>query len=75
MAVYTSVSAEDIGAFLNLYDVGTLVSAKGIAEGVENEEQLALLKEMRCTHAQGFLFAKPVNAAAVHEILGASRHG
>jgi EAL domain-containing protein (putative c-di-GMP-specific phosphodiesterase class I) len=46
-----------------------------IAEGVENEEQLALLKEMQCTHAQGFLFAKPVDAAAVRAILGASKHG
>ncbi|QJB69052.1 homoserine kinase [Parasphingorhabdus halotolerans] len=36
MAVYTKVSAEEIDAFLTRYDVGTLVSAKGIAEGVEN---------------------------------------
>ena len=36
MAVYTQVSAEALAAFLTRFDVGELVSAKGIAEGVEN---------------------------------------
>ena len=40
MAVYTKVSAENIAQFIERYDVGTLVSAKGIAEGVENSNYL-----------------------------------
>lgn len=40
MAVYTQVSAEAMTALLSRYDVGTLVSAKGIAEGVENSNYL-----------------------------------
>ena len=40
MAVYTPVSAEAMAAFLTRYDVGELVSAKGIAEGVENSNYL-----------------------------------
>lgn len=40
MAVYTQVSAEALAAFLTRYDVGELVSAKGIAEGVENSNYL-----------------------------------
>lgn len=40
MAVYTHVSAEALAAFLARYDVGELVSAKGIAEGVENSNYL-----------------------------------
>jgi homoserine kinase type II len=40
MAVYTQVSAEALAAFLVRYDVGELVSAKGIAEGVENSNYL-----------------------------------
>lgn len=40
MAVYTQVSAEALAAFLKRYDVGELVSAKGIAEGVENSNYL-----------------------------------
>lgn len=40
MAVYTQVSAEALEAFLTRFDVGALVSAKGIAEGVENSNYL-----------------------------------
>lgn len=40
MAVYTHVSAESLAAFLTRYDVGDLVSAKGIAEGVENSNYM-----------------------------------
>lgn len=40
MAVYTHVSAEALGHFLQRFDVGDLVSAKGIAEGVENSNYL-----------------------------------
>jgi homoserine kinase type II len=40
MAVYTPVDDRDLEAFLSGYDVGTLLSAKGIAEGVENTNYL-----------------------------------
>jgi homoserine kinase type II len=36
VAVYTDVSAEDLAKFLADYDLGELLSYKGIAEGVEN---------------------------------------
>jgi len=40
MAVYTHVSAEALTDFLTRFNVGELVSAKGIAEGVENSNYL-----------------------------------
>lgn len=40
MAVYTHVSAEALARFLTRFDHGELVSAKGIAEGVENSNYL-----------------------------------
>jgi len=40
MAVYTDVSAEQLTAFLAGYDLGELLSYKGIAEGVENSNFL-----------------------------------
>lgn len=40
MAVYTDVSAEELTAFLAGYDIGELLSYKGIAEGVENSNFL-----------------------------------
>lgn len=40
MAVYTDVTAEDLADFLSEYDLGELLSYKGIAEGVENSNFL-----------------------------------
>jgi len=40
MAVYTDVTAEDLSAHLSRYDIGELLSFKGIAEGVENSNFL-----------------------------------
>src|SRR5580658_11179895 len=40
MAVYTDVAAEDLALFLAGYDIGELLSYKGIAEGVENSNFL-----------------------------------
>ncbi|MCT2559689.1 homoserine kinase [Tsuneonella sp. YG55] len=40
MAVYTHLAAEDLAALIAAYDVGELVSAKGIAEGVSNSNWL-----------------------------------
>ena len=42
MAVYTEVSDDELAAFLAEYDIGTAVSCKGIAEGVENSNYLLL---------------------------------
>jgi homoserine kinase type II len=40
MAVYTDVAAEELAEFLSHYDIGELLSYKGIAEGVENSNFL-----------------------------------
>jgi homoserine kinase type II len=36
VAVYTEVADEELSAFIAMYDLGTVLSFKGIAEGVEN---------------------------------------
>ena len=40
MAVYTEVSPEQLSVFLEGYDLGTVLTFKGIAEGVENTNYL-----------------------------------
>lgn len=40
MAVYTHLASEDLDALIAAYDVGDLISAKGIAEGVSNSNWL-----------------------------------
>jgi EAL domain-containing protein (putative c-di-GMP-specific phosphodiesterase class I) len=36
-----------------------------VAEGVENREQLSALRVADCESAQGYLFARPMAAAAI----------
>lgn len=40
MAVYTEVADEELASFIGSYDIGALLSFKGIAEGVENSNFL-----------------------------------
>ena len=40
MAVYTDVAADELAEFLGHYEIGELLSYKGIAEGVENSNFL-----------------------------------
>jgi diguanylate cyclase (GGDEF)-like protein len=46
-----------------------------VAEGVENRQQLELLREMGCDHVQGFLLSRPVPAADIPPWLEQSIHG
>jgi EAL domain-containing protein (putative c-di-GMP-specific phosphodiesterase class I) len=39
------------------------------AEGVENEDQLAFLRQNRCDEMQGFLFSPPVEPAEFPKLL------
>ena len=50
--------------------LGHGLSMRIVAEGVETEEQLALLRALGCDEYQGFLFARPMEAAAVPALLG-----
>lgn len=53
MAVYTHLGAEELSRLIAHYDVGDLVSAKGIAEGVSNSNWLI---ETTGAHGQGARF-------------------
>lgn len=71
MAVYTDVGVEDLSVFLDRYDVGKLLSYKGIAEGVENSNYLL--------HAEGghfilTLYEKRVDAGDLPFFLGLMEH-
>ena len=37
------------------------IDVRVVAEGVESQDELALLKEMKCEFAQGNLFSKPLS--------------
>jgi homoserine kinase type II len=71
MAVYTEVSDEALSDFLALYDIGKVISFKGIAEGVENSNFL-----MRTTQGVFILtlYEKRVRAADLPFFVGLMEH-
>jgi homoserine kinase type II len=71
MAVYTDVVAEDLQKFLALYDIGDLLSYKGIAEGVENSN---FLLHTSCGYFILTLYEKRVAAADLPFFLGLMEH-
>jgi len=71
MAVYTDVNEEQLKAFLEEYDVGTLLSYKGIAEGVENSN--FLLRTSKDTFILT-LYEKRVNRDDLPFFLGLMDH-
>ena len=71
MAVYTEVSDEALRDFLALYDIGDVISFKGIAEGVENSNFL-----LRTARSQFILtlYEKRVRAADLPFFVGLMEH-
>jgi EAL domain-containing protein (putative c-di-GMP-specific phosphodiesterase class I) len=43
-----------------LFRLGSLLGGETVAEGVESEAQLAVVRAFGATHAKGFLFARPM---------------
>jgi diguanylate cyclase (GGDEF)-like protein len=52
-----------------LVQLGKALSIETFAEGIEQQEELALLREQHCDHGQGFLFAKPLDPPAAEAFL------
>jgi diguanylate cyclase (GGDEF)-like protein len=52
-----------------LVQLGKALSIETLAEGIEQERELELLREENCDSGQGFLFAKPLPADAVEAFL------
>ena len=49
--------------------LGQKLNVRVIAEGVETDEQIKLLKENNCDEMQGYHFSKPVSARGVEQLL------
>jgi homoserine kinase type II len=71
MAVYTPVDDGALKAFLAEYDIGTPLSFKGIAEGIENSNFLLLTERGRFILT---LYEKRVTAADLPFFLGLMEH-
>lgn len=64
-------SAESAAIVHTLIELSGLLGIKTVAEGVEDERQLAFLLEEGCDYGQGFLFARPLDAPGLEAYLAA----
>jgi EAL domain-containing protein (putative c-di-GMP-specific phosphodiesterase class I) len=46
-------------------NLGRSLQINTVAEGIETEDQLILVRTSGCTHAQGFLFGRPCSLADI----------
>lgn len=67
----SSVDKHMAAAIINIaHNLGLKV----VAEGVEQEEQLAILKRYECEMLQGYLYSKPLNSARFEKLLNENIH-
>ena len=60
---------EDEAVVCAMVNLGHALGKHVVAEGVENEAQLAFLRRLGCDAAQGFMLARPATAAEVGPLL------
>jgi EAL domain-containing protein (putative c-di-GMP-specific phosphodiesterase class I) len=53
-----------------IVDLGRTLGLEVIAEGIEMSEQARWLADLGCRFGQGYLFARPMSAAAIESLLG-----
>lgn len=57
-----TAGADGLALVSNIINLTHSLSLNVVAEGVETEEQLRLLRLLKCDEIQGFLFSRPVPA-------------
>ena len=60
MSVYTNLTAKDVSKLLSKYDIGSLVSYKGISDGITNTNYFLVTSKGKYVS----LTCQPVKAAA-----------
>ena len=64
-----SASSDDGSIVIAIVRLAHSLRLDVVAEGVETENDLALLKRLECDRAQGYLISRPVDAAGAEEFL------
>ena len=62
-------SSEDEAITTAIISMAHSLDLKVVAEGVENEAQLAFLKARQCDEVQGYLISRPINAVQFSDLL------
>ena len=58
-----------------LVQLGKALSIETLAEGIEQQQELSILQDEQCDSGQGFLFARPLDVAAIEEFLKTATDG
>ena len=61
--------SEDLPLTQLIIDIGKIFKKVTLAEEVETKRQEELLKQLGCTYAQGFLYAKPLPINEFEELV------
>ena len=64
---------DDAAITIAITAMGHALGLRVVAEGVETEEQRALLRLQNCDEMQGYLFSRPVGAAEFAKLLAADK--
>ena len=64
-----TTSPHDTAIIKSIITLAHSLDLKVIAEGVETEQQLEILREHECDEVQGYLFSKPVPADIFTQLL------
>jgi diguanylate cyclase (GGDEF)-like protein/PAS domain S-box-containing protein len=60
---------DDAEIIKTIISMGHTLNRRIVAEGVETEEQLAILRNYRCDEIQGYLFSRPLDAENATEFI------
>jgi diguanylate cyclase (GGDEF)-like protein len=63
-------SADDLAIVASVVDLARAIGVGAVAEGVETVEQLALLRQLGCASAQGYLLGRPLRRELLAARLG-----
>jgi diguanylate cyclase (GGDEF)-like protein/PAS domain S-box-containing protein len=65
------IAARHVDATLasTIIELGRMLGLTTVAEGIEEEDQLELLRQLGCSMGQGFLFAKPLPASELAQLV------
>lgn len=69
-----SIDADDIAIVKAIIAMAKTLRLSVIAEGVETEQQLELLRNEGCYEYQGYLFARPMDADSITKLLNTPLH-
>jgi EAL domain-containing protein (putative c-di-GMP-specific phosphodiesterase class I) len=69
-----ATSPEDRHMAQAIITIAHNLGLKVVAEGVEHENQLAILRRFECEMLQGYLYSKPLNSVKFENLLKENQH-